>query len=107
MSTEEVYDVNSYDGKRKHYEDYPAFQEYFFNDVTNVYKSFIDICNPFDQERLMTLHNGKVMSSEIQNCLSTLLDVNEERYRIFCKHRLELCDVPLTCSEMQCTSSST
>ena len=36
------------------------------------------------------------MEPEIQNCLATILEVNEERYQMFCKHRLELCDVPLT-----------
>ena len=44
----------------------------------------------------MSLHNGKVIGPEIQNCLATILEVNEERYQMFCKHRLELCDVPLT-----------
>ena len=68
----------------------------FFKEVSNLFKSFNDICNPFAEERLMTLHNGKVMGPEIQNCLATILEVNEERYQIFCKHRLELCDDPLT-----------
>ena len=35
------------------------------------------------------------MTSDIQNCLANLLQVNEERYQMFSKRRLELCDVPI------------
>ena len=104
---EEVYHSkgNNERSKGKHHEDYPGFQESFFRDVSNVYKSFVDICNPFEEERLSTLHNGQMMSSDIQNCLATILDINEERYQMFCKHRLELCDNSVNRSnKMLCAS---
>ena len=37
-----------------------------------------------------------MMSFPIQNCLANMLDINEERYRTFCKERLERCDIPIT-----------
>ena len=95
---EAVYHSNcsSEERKMKHHEDYPALKEIFLKDVSNLFKCFTDICNRSAEERLITLHNGTVMGPEIQNCLATILEVNEERYQMFCKHRIELCDVPLT-----------
>ena len=93
---EDVYGLNTEEVRTKHHEDYPAFQKVFFRDVTNVFNSFKDICNPFDEERLVTFHNGQIMSLDMQNCLANILDINEEKYRDFCEHRLERCDVPIT-----------
>ena len=53
---ENIHGLNSEGLKGKHHEDYLSFQKVFFKDVTNVYNSFIDICNPFDQERLVTVN---------------------------------------------------
>ena len=45
----------------------------FFSDVNKVYASFTNVCNPFEVDRLITLHNGKIMSDEIKECLSSLV----------------------------------
>ena len=65
----------------KHHEDYTAFQKTFFHDVVNVSKSFVDICNPFAEKYLVTLHNGKKMGLDVQNCLANLLNMNELKYK--------------------------
>ena len=36
------------------------------------------------------------MTSDIQNCLATLLDNGDRSYKSFCYYRLERCEVPLT-----------
>ena len=48
LNEETVYHFNcSEERKVKHHKDNPAFQEMFFKDVSNLFKSFTDICNPF------------------------------------------------------------
>ena len=80
----------------KHHEDYPAFQKSFFSDVNKLYELFESNRNPFVEESLMALHTGEMMNPKIELCLATLLEVNEERYQNFCKHRINLCDTAIT-----------
>ena len=80
----------------KHHEDYPEFQKTFFHDVQNLHKVFDEICNPFDEEKLVILHTGEAMHPRIESCLLSLLDDNEEKYQMFCKHRIDVCDTAIT-----------
>ena len=80
----------------KHHEDYLSFQEMFFSDVNKVYASFTNVSNPFEVDRLITLHNGKIMSDEIKECLSSFLRIGEVKYEEFCNERLEMSSKPLT-----------
>ena len=80
----------------KHHEDYPAFQKMFFADMNNLFDCFNDICNPFEEDELIVLDTGEVMTPEIQSCLGNLLGMNEEKYQNFRKHRLIICDVAIT-----------
>ena len=72
----------------KHHEDHPAFQKIFFTDVNNMFNCFKDICNPFEEDELIVLDAGEVMTLEIQSFLGNLLKMNEEKYQNFRKHRL-------------------
>ena len=80
----------------KHYEDYLAFQKTFFTDVNNLFDCFKDICNLFEEDELIVLDTGEVMTPEIQSCLDNLLEMNEGKYQNFRKHRLIICDVAIT-----------
>ena len=80
----------------KHHEDYPAFQKMFFTDVNNLFNCFKDICNPFEEDELTVLGTGEIMTPEIQSWLGNLLEMNEEKYQNFRKHRLIICDVAIT-----------
>ena len=93
---EELYKVKGNDVNKKHHEDYTAFQKTFFSDVVNVSKSFVDICNPFAEKYLVTLHNGKKMGLDVQNCLANLLNMNEQKYNTFCDLQLEHCEIPVS-----------
>ena len=44
----------------------------------------------------MVLHTGDVMNSDVEACLANLLEINEERYKEFYKHRLVIRDIPIT-----------
>ena len=80
----------------KRHEDYPAFHEIFFTDVNNLFNCFKDICNPFEEDELIALNTCEVVTSEIQSCLGNLLEMNEEKYQNFRKHRLIIFDVAIT-----------
>ena len=80
----------------KHHEDYPAFQKMFFADMNNLFDCFNDICNPFEEDELIVLDTGEVMTPEIQSCLGNLLEMNAEKYQNFRKHRLIICDAAIT-----------
>ena len=79
----------------KHHEGhhYPAFQKIFFTDVNNLFNCFKDIYNPFEENELIVLDTGEVMTLEIQSCLGNLLEMNKEKYQNFC---LIICDVAIT-----------
>ena len=82
--------------EKKHHEDYPGFLKLFLRDVNKLYMSFRDISNPFAEEQLQCLHNGRVMGTEIQESLGNLLVQNERRYQEFCLHWLQLCDIAVS-----------
>ena len=44
----------------------------------------------------MVLDTGDIMNSDAEACLANLLERNEERYKEFYKHRLVICDIPIT-----------
>ena len=93
---ENIHGLNSEQTIGKHHEDYSAFQRVFFKDVKSLFNSFRDICNPFEEERLVTLHRGEAMGPEVRSCLATMLDINEEKYGTFRKHRIMRCDIAIS-----------
>ena len=44
----------------------------------------------------MVLDTGEAMNCNVESCLATLLERNEERYKEFCEHRIDICDNPIT-----------
>ena len=60
------------------------------------FNCFKDICNPFEEDELIVLGTGETIIPEIQSSLGNLLEMNEEKYQNFRKHRLFLCDVTIT-----------
>ena len=64
--------------------------------MNNLFNCFKDICNPFEDNELIDLNTCEVVTSEIQSCLGNLLEMNEEKYQNFRKHRLIIFDVAIT-----------
>ena len=91
-----LYNINSNENKGKHCEDYTEFQKTFFNDTQKLFFYFDQIRNSFEKNRLVVLDTGDIMNSDIETCLSSLLQRNEKRYKEFYKHRLVICDIPIT-----------
>ena len=67
----------------KHHEDYPAFQKTFFTNLNNLFNCFKDICNPFEEDELIVLDTGELMTPEILSFLFNLLEMNEENIKTF------------------------
>ena len=93
---ERLYNITSNINKRKHHEDYTEFQKTFFNDTQKLFFCFNEIRNPFEENRLVVLDTGDVMNCDVETCLANLLERNEERYKEFYKHRLVICNIPIT-----------
>ena len=72
----------------KHHEDYSAFQKMFLTDVNNLFNCFKNICNPFEEDELIALETGEIMTPKIQSCFGNLLEMKEEKYQNFRKHKL-------------------
>ena len=78
-----------------------AFLEWLYNVTSNENKGkrhedFNEFSNPFDENRLVVLDTGDIMNSDAEACFANLLERNEERYKEFYKHRLVICDIPIT-----------
>ena len=67
----------------KHHEDYPAFEKTFFTNLNNLFNCFKDICNPFEEDELIVLDTGELMTPEILSLLGNLLEANEENIKTF------------------------
>lgn len=93
---ERLHNIIPNENKGKHHEDYPEFQKTFFCDIQKLFCCFVEIRNPFDEPSLVVLDTGEAMSCNIESCLATLLEKNEERYREFCERRIEICDIPIS-----------
>ena len=83
---ERLYNITSKKSKGKHHKDYTEFQKTFFKDTQKLFSYFNEICNPFQENRLVVLDTGGVMNSDAETCLANLLERNEERYKEFYKH---------------------
>ena len=71
----------------------PSFND---SDTQELLFCFNEIRNPFEENRLVVLDTGDVINSDVETCLANLLERNEESYKEFYKHRLLICDIPIT-----------
>ena len=97
---ERLYNITSNEIKGEHHEYYTEFQETFFNHTQKLFLYFNKIRNSFEDNRLVVLDTGDVMTSEVEgmsrHVLGNLLERNEERYKAFFNHRPVICDIPIT-----------